>query len=45
MPEELLDIIRSKKAEGLSAIQVQKWLRDNNYAIPWVETMKLYGKA
>lgn len=45
MPEELIDIIRRKKAEGLSAIQVQKWLRDNGYAIPWVETAKLYMQA
>lgn len=45
MPEELIDIIRRKKAEGLSAIMVHKWLRDNGYAIPWVETSKLYVKA
>ena len=45
MPEELIDIIRRKKAEGMSAIMVQKWLRDNNYAIPWVETRKLYSQS
>lgn len=39
---ELADIIKRLKAEGKSAIEVQKWLRDNNYAIPWVETMKIY---
>jgi len=45
MPEDLIDIVRRKKAEGLTAIQVQKWLRDNNYGIPWVETQKLYNQA
>jgi len=45
MPQDLIDIIRRKKAEGLSAIAIQKWLRDNNYAIPWVETQKLFNQA
>ncbi|GAH87207.1 unnamed protein product [marine sediment metagenome] len=42
MPEELKDIVKRLKGEGKSAIEVQKWLRDNNYGIPWVETSKIY---
>jgi len=45
MSEELIDIIRRKKGEGLTAIQVQQWLRENNYGISWVETQKLYNQA
>ncbi len=45
MAEQLIDIIRRLKKEGKPAIMVQKWLRDNNYAIPWVETQKLYNQA
>lgn len=45
MPEELIDLIRRLRNQGLTAIQVQKWLRDNNYAIPWVETRKVYLQA
>ena len=42
MPEDLKDIIRRLKADRKTAIEVQKWLRDNNYAIPWVETKQIY---
>ena len=42
MPEDLKDIIRRLKADRKTAIEVQKWLRDNNYAIPWVETKRIY---
>lgn len=45
MPTGLIEIIRKLKAQGMPAIVVQKWLRDNGYAIPWVETRKLYSQA
>jgi len=43
MPETLEDIIRRKIREGLSAIQIQKWLRDNNMPVPWLEVKKIFS--
>ena len=45
MPETLDNIVKRLKAQGMSAIECQKWLRDNGYAIPWVETQKVYNRV
>ena len=45
MAETLQQIIKRLKGQGMTAIEVQKYLRDNNYAIPWIETRKLYLSA
>jgi len=42
MEKSLRELVQRKKLEGLRAIQVQKWLRENNYSIPWIETQKAY---
>lgn len=41
----LEDHIRRLKAEGKSAIECQKWLRDNKMIVPWVEVRKVYQKV
>lgn len=35
-------IIADKKRQGLSAIEIQKYLRDNNMNVSFVEVKKIY---
>lgn len=39
------ELIRRQKAQGKSAIEVQRWLRENGYAIPWVQTVAIYNNV
>lgn len=45
MPQTLKDIIKSQKAQGKTAIEIHKWLRDNNMSIPWMETQKIFNQV
>lgn len=42
MEKSLLNLIKKLKNEGRTAIQIQKYLRENKYNIPWIETMKYF---
>lgn len=45
MAETMTDLIASLKKSGMTAIQVQKYLRDNGYAVSWLETRITYQKV
>jgi len=41
----LEEIIKDKKNSGKTAIEIQKWLRDNNYGVSWLETKMIYNRS
>jgi len=45
MPEELEAIIARLKREGYTAIDVHKYLRENNMGVPFILVRKIYLKS
>ncbi len=45
MAETLEDIVKRKRAEGKSAIMIQKEMRDEGYSVPWVSVLKAFRAA
>lgn len=41
----LYQIIGQKKAEGLTAIEIQKYLRDNNMIVSFTEVRIIYNRV
>lgn len=41
----LEQIIGQKKAEGLTAIEIQKYLRDNNMIVSFTEVRIIYNRV
>jgi len=42
---ELEDIIKQKKSEGLTAIEIQKYLRDNNMIVSFAEVRLIFNRV
>jgi hypothetical protein len=42
---DLIDIVRQQKNQGKSLIEIQKWLRDNGYSVPYAEVKITYQKV
>ena len=44
MGQSLEEIIRIKKSQGMSAIEIQKYLRDNNMIVSFAEVKQIFLK-
>lgn len=44
MAETLKDRIRREKRSGKTAIEIQKTLRNENLAVPWIETKTIFNQ-
>lgn len=44
MAKTLEEIIKEKYSQGLSAIEIQKYLRDNNMIVSFSEVKMIYNK-
>lgn len=42
---ELEEIIKQKKSEGMTAIEIQKYLRDNNMIIAFAELRMIFNRV
>lgn len=44
MPKTIEDIIKEKQSQGMTAIEIQKYLRDNNMIVSFTEVRMIFTK-
>jgi hypothetical protein len=42
---DLEEIIKQKKAQGMTAIEIQKYLRDNNMIVSFTEVRLIFNRV
>ena len=45
MAETLEQIVKRKQEANMSAIEVHRWLKENNMGIPWIIVRRIYMKV